>query len=145
MRFPFRKSISNGSDERRRGSQPGLADLIAQRELPLSERPAARVRRPRKYVAVTLGVLAIAVLIGIGLLGAIHWRAGPAEPAKQATALVSANHLNCRAAPSPEAAVVVLAERAETVVVEAQNGPWRRVQLRGAHCWVSGEFLQPAS
>ena len=142
MRFPFRKSVSNGSDERRRGSQPGLADLIAQRELPLSERPRARLSRPRRGMAVA--AIAVAVL-GILVLAALYWTSKPAQPAKPPTALVTANHLNCRAAPSPDAPVVVLGERAETVVVEAQNGSWRRVQLRGAHCWVSGEFLQPAS
>jgi SH3 domain-containing protein len=142
MGFPFRKSVSNGSGEPRRGSQPGLADLIAQRELPLSERPRARLSRPRRGIAIA--ALAVAVL-AIVVLAALYWTSGTPQRAKQPTALVTANRLNCRAAPSPDAAVVALGERAETVVVEAQNGSWRRVQLRGAHCWVSGEFLQPAS
>ena len=85
----------------------------------------------------TVAVLGLAGLVWV--YGTSGSRDAPARPA----VLVAANQLNCRATPSPDSAVVGMAVRGETLVVEAQNGSWRRVELHGAHCWVSGEFLQP--
>jgi uncharacterized protein YraI len=60
-------------------------------------------------------------------------------------ALVAVNRLNCRAAPSAASAVVDIAQKGETLVVETIDGSWRRVRLRGASCWVSADYLQPGA
>jgi uncharacterized protein YraI len=83
------------------------------------------------------------VLLGIALLATVYWVSRPSSEPKPTLVLVTAHKLNCRASPSTEAQLVGVAERGETLTLVGQSGSWRRVQLRGAACWVSGDYLQP--
>ena len=143
MVFHFRRPFNGASGERRKGARPGYAELIAQRELPLEERPALALRlRNRRSKALMLGGATAAAVLAIA--GLVYATSGSKDAPARPAVLVAANQLNCRAAPSPASGVVGMAVRGETLVVEAQSGSWRRVDLHGAHCWVSGDFLQPA-
>jgi uncharacterized protein YraI len=144
MVFHFRRASNDASGERRKGAQPGYADLIAQRELPLSERPApVRRRAARGGKALIIGGAAVAAVLAIA--GLVYATSGSKEAPARPAVLVSAHQLNCRASPSPASGVVGVAIRGETLVVVEQRGSWRRVELHGARCWVSGDFLQPAA
>lgn len=104
------------------------------------------MRNSRRGAIVALAAVAVAVVIGIAIwLGFLAASGSTDAHLEQSFALVTANRLNCRAEPSPESEVVGVAGRDERLVVHEEQGPWRRVSLRGASCWVSSEYLQLTS
>jgi hypothetical protein len=138
----------------------------AETRIPAESRLSELVARIRDLVAVsaarfgaangetrrnTMVALAVIVLLSLVLAITLWGRGSP--PAREAPpapapmpvtgpiAFVTAEVLNCRAGPAPEAERVARLQRGDAVSLIALDGDWASVSYAGGQCWALRRFM----